>query len=72
MIEFNPADLPTRGVSATELSQSKYWMCGPQFLINDEETWPERLPNNPSPDAVVRQEEKKVETHTTNETEDVD
>ena len=44
----------------------------PQFLTNDEEPWPERLPNNPSPDAVVRQEEKKVETHVTNETEDVD
>ena len=72
--EFNPADLATRGVSATELCQSKCWMCGPQFLTNDEETWAERLPNKPSrsPDAVVRQEEKKVETHTTNETEDVD
>ena len=47
-------------------------MCGSQFLTNDEEPWPERLPNNPPPDAVVRQEEKKVETHATKETEDVD
>ena len=68
--EFNPADLPTRGVSATELCQSKSWMCGPQFLTNEEEHWPERLLHNPSPDAVVRQE-KKVKTHGTHETEDV-
>ena len=70
--EINPADLPTRGLSASELCQSESWMCGPHFLTNDEESWPERLPNIPPIGAVVKQEEKKVETHTTNETEEAD
>ena len=65
--EINPADLPTRGLSASELCQSKSWMRGPDFLINDEKTWPERLPNNLPLDAAVK-EEKNVETHATNET----
>ena len=30
--DINPADLPTRGLSALELSQSKFWMEGPEML----------------------------------------
>ncbi len=29
----NPADLVTRGISASELVQSKLWLCGPTFLV---------------------------------------
>ncbi|CAB3999530.1 Hypothetical predicted protein [Paramuricea clavata] len=36
-------------------------------------SWPERLqPINPSANTVVKDEEKKVQTHATSETEDVD
>ena len=47
-------------------------MSGPDFLTNEKKPWPESFPNDSSPDSVVKEEEKKVETHATNETEDVD
>ena len=37
---LNPADLPTRGLSAMALAESELWMEGPAFLKNDESTWP--------------------------------
>ena len=36
----NPADLPTRGLSAMALAESEFWMEGPAFLKDDESTWP--------------------------------
>ena len=38
--ELNPADLPTRGIQATDLTESKQWSEGPDFLRADESTWP--------------------------------
>jgi len=34
----NPADLPTRGLSAVTLAESEVWMEGPAFLKDDEST----------------------------------
>ena len=36
----NPADLPTRGLSAMALAESEVWMEGPVFLKDNELTWP--------------------------------
>ena len=41
--ELNPADLPTRGIPASELAKSKLWIEGPDFLKTDKSTWPEKL-----------------------------
>ena len=41
---LNPADLPTRGLSAMALAESEVWMEGPAFLKNDESTWPAAPP----------------------------
>ncbi|XP_078355671.1 uncharacterized protein LOC144640376 [Oculina patagonica] len=41
---INPADLPTRGLSATALAESKVWLEGPAFLKDDESTWPATPP----------------------------
>ena len=46
--ETNPADLPTRGLSASQLSQCQAWIEGPEFLKKDESTWPEKLTGNPT------------------------
>ena len=40
----NPADLPTRGLSALALAESEVWMEGPAFLKDDRSTWPATPP----------------------------
>ncbi|MCG8429762.1 MAG: A17 family peptidase, partial [Candidatus Omnitrophica bacterium] len=37
----NPADLLTRGLTATDLSSSEIWWNGPGFLSKEEDQWPE-------------------------------
>ena len=52
--ESNPADLPTRGLSATEILQQ------------DESTWPPQIPNEEVQRNIVEGERRKVNvTHTT-------
>lgn len=46
----NPADLPTRGLSAVTLAESEVWMEGPAFLKDDESTWPAA----PPPETTLR------------------
>ena len=36
----NPADLPTRGMSVTEIKRSEMWWKGPNFLSMPENAWP--------------------------------
>ena len=36
----NPADLPTRGMSVTEVKRSEMWWRGPNFLSMPEDAWP--------------------------------
>ena len=47
--KHNPADLPTRGLSVTELKDSKLWWNGPEWLLQKMEDWPqwETEPINP-------------------------
>ena len=37
---LNPADLCTRGSSATQLAENTLWWHGPSFLKKSEELWP--------------------------------
>ena len=39
--KLNPADLPSRGVSAQTLINSDVWLRGPQFLYEPRSCWPE-------------------------------
>lgn len=41
---LNPADKISRGMSTEELLNSKTWLDGPPFLLNDEELWPPDFP----------------------------
>ena len=62
--ELNPADLPTRGIPASELVKSKLWMKGPDFLKTHDFTWPEKLPGGiENPDEV---NERRVNVHAFN------
>ena len=38
--KLNPADIATRGLSPKELVESKLWFFGPEFLLQNEESWP--------------------------------
>ena len=42
--ELNPADLATRGIKVSELAQSRVWKEGPQFVLENETSWPTRIP----------------------------
>lgn len=41
----NPADLPTRGTTASQLSASKLWWNGPHWLTGSESVWPKHQKN---------------------------
>ena len=38
--KLNPADVGTRGLTPQELSESKFWFLGPEFLSQPETSWP--------------------------------
>ncbi len=36
----NPADIPSRGLTAEKLLNNQLWLCGPPFLLKDKSEWP--------------------------------
>ena len=64
--DMNPADLSTRGLSATELVNSKLWAEGPGIIQGEESTWPPQLPNERVEESIDKYEKRKV-THATSE-----
>ena len=64
---MNPADLPTRGLWATELANSKVWAKGPSIIQWEESTCPPQLPNEQDEESINNDERRKV-THVTIET----
>jgi hypothetical protein len=52
----NPADLPSRGLTAKELVESSLWWNGPSFITGDKEHWPKTK----QIDISVRDNEIKV------------
>ncbi len=63
----NPADLPTRGLTASQLNDSQTWKEGPAFLLADESSWPEKL-SVVDPRSVSADEERRKTTHVTGAT----
>ena len=57
--DTNPADLPTRGITALQLNDSQTWKEGPVFLLADELTWPEKL-SVADPKNVSAEEERRT------------
>ena len=48
----NPADLPTRGLSANELSDATLWWHGPRWLEKPEMLWPQWCLPEVTPDII--------------------
>ncbi|XP_075157769.1 uncharacterized protein LOC142231036 [Haematobia irritans] len=62
----NPADLGTRGCTASELKENSLWWHGPHWLRKDSSVWPQQ------PVVPEHSIEKKISTfHTATEQEDV-
>ena len=53
----NPADLPSRGLSVSQLRESQLWWKGPSWLQELEKDWPEDL-RSKSPNEAVQVERK--------------
>ena len=64
--EINPADLPTRGLTAKELSTCNTWWNGPNFLRNPVNKWPKMSQTAQTKEEEIQREEiknEKVITH---------
>ena len=64
--EINPADLPTRGLTAKELSTCNTWWNGPNFLRNPVNEWPKMSQRAQTEEEEIQREEiknEKVITH---------
>jgi hypothetical protein len=57
--EENPADLGSRGTTASELTHKTIWIHGPPWLRKDCLNWPKMDPNMFSPSVNEIEEEKK-------------
>ena len=54
----NPVDLPTRGLSASQLRESHLWWKGPFWFQEFDRVWPENLWSKPSSQIVEPKEEE--------------
>nr|CAH7764605.1 unnamed protein product [Callosobruchus chinensis] len=43
ILEFNPADLVSRGIKPSDIEGTNLWWYGPEFLKLDESNWPENI-----------------------------
>ena len=51
--ELNPADLPTRGVKASELMGCDLWWYGPSYLKSGPEHWPKQPTTSKPPPEII-------------------
>ena len=58
--DINPADLLTRGLTATDLTSNRLWMEGPEIIQEEESTWPPQLPNKEVEKSIDEKERRKV------------
>ena len=54
--KLNPADMPSRGVSAKELADNSVWWNGPEFLYRRESEWPQIQSTQAEDEIIALQE----------------
>ena len=67
--EENPADLPSRGIQAQELSSNTLWWQGPTWLRTSPEKWADQ--NQAPPETILEQRAVKVHSALASSTTDV-
>ncbi|XP_050547611.1 uncharacterized protein LOC126909236, partial [Daktulosphaira vitifoliae] len=55
--EDNPADVISRGISASQLAENQRWFCGPEWLTYPEDAWP----NNTKPQVEEPIPERRIQ-----------
>ena len=55
----NPADIASRGTTATQLIENKLWWNGPEFLVMSNEHWPSQPCNSQDDDSELKSPRKK-------------
>ena len=68
---LNPADIPTRGMSASEFANSELWFHGPEFIRKPKEFWPDDISSDikEAPSKALIEEKVKVFNLLTTKTE---
>ena len=54
--KLNPADMPSRGVSAKQLADNSVWWNGPEFLYRRESEWPQIQSTQAEDEIIALQE----------------
>ena len=60
----NPADLPSRGTSAKDLTNNAIWWNGPEFLYQPETEWPANEPTHFGNEEALKEAAKNAENIT--------
>ena len=67
---MNPADLPTRGLSAADLSEGTFWIEGPPFLRDNETVWPKSPPSKDGQKFDVNERRSTAKTYAATKTDE--
>ncbi len=57
----NPADIPSRGMTAEKLAKSELWWKGPRFIVLEESHWPQQ----PQQHVVTQEGEEEIRREAT-------
>jgi len=69
MGSINPADIATREFKFSTFNTNQLWWTGPEFLISNEQRWPEDKDVHESPDVLIESKRATTASKSNNTTE---